>query len=238
MSAVMREAEMSDWEPPGLAASASINFDKQQFEGEWRVFPPLDVDPILASAITCFLEVGYHGSTIRTIASGANISVPGLYHHYHNKQELLVAILDLTMQELYARLSSARSEGSTHVDRYCLMVEALALFHIHRRPLGLIGSSEMRYIEGSERTRVASLRTGLQRMMDNEVTGAVHDGEFATMHPADAARAISNMCVALSQWYSEAGPLTPNEIARQYARFAYDTMRANGWAESTGAEFV
>ena len=36
------------------------------------------------------------------------MSVPDVYHHYRSKQDLLVAILDMTMSELLVRVTAAR----------------------------------------------------------------------------------------------------------------------------------
>ena len=111
---------------------------------DWRRFPPIELDAPLAAALAAFLEVGYHGATIRDIAQRAGLSVPGLYHHYASKQEMLVAILDLTMDDLQTRMLAARAEGADPVARFALLVECLALFHTHRRELGFVGASEMR----------------------------------------------------------------------------------------------
>ena len=57
----------------------------------------------LAAALEAFAEHGYHGTTVREIASRAGLSVPGLYHHYPSKQSLLQGLSELTMSELLDR---------------------------------------------------------------------------------------------------------------------------------------
>jgi len=80
--------------------------------GAWREFPPLRIDPVLTAAIDSFVETGYHGATIRSIAHRAGMSVPGVYHHYSDKQHLLVRALDLTMDEL--QLAGSRRAPRGH----------------------------------------------------------------------------------------------------------------------------
>ena len=118
----------------------------------WREFPPLALDPALSAAIDTFVETGYHGATVRSIAERAGMSVPGVYHHYRDKQELLVRALDLTMDELHWRMPAAGAEGATAVLRLAHTVEALALFHTHRRKLAFIGASEMRSLTPANRS--------------------------------------------------------------------------------------
>ena len=78
---------------------------------DWREFPPLGLDPALSGALSSFLEFGYHGATMRTIAERAQLSVAGLYHYYASKQDMLVALLDLTMADLRERSLAARGQG-------------------------------------------------------------------------------------------------------------------------------
>ncbi len=190
----------------------------------WRTFGPLALDPVLAAAIDAFVETGYHGAGVRDIARRAGMSVPGLYHHYPSKQDLLVTVLDLTMAELRLRVALARAEGSTAPERFALVVEAMALFHTHRRELASIGASEMRSLAPRDHRRIAGLRNDVQHVLDAEVGAAVAEGSFTTPHPHDAARAVSTMCTALPQWFRADGPSTPEQIAAEYARFALDLM--------------
>ena len=190
----------------------------------WRDFPPLEVDPVLAAAIDAFVETGYHGATVRALAGRAGMSVPGVYHHYRDKQALLVRALDLTMDELHWRIRAARDEGVTAVRRVALIVEALALYHTHRRKLAFIGASEMRSVEEPDRTRITVSRNQIQYLLDEQIDAAVRDGDLSTRHPHDAGRAIATMCTSLPQWFRSDGPSTPEQIATEYAEFALDLL--------------
>jgi AcrR family transcriptional regulator/transcriptional regulator with XRE-family HTH domain len=196
----------------------SISLDRDQ--NGWRHYAPLNIDPMLSAAIAAFVETGYHGATMRYIAGLAGISVPGLYHHYASKQELLVRILDLTMSELLWRVPAARDEGGDSVQRVALMVECLALCHTHHRELAFLGASEMRSLEPANRRRIAALRSDIQHMVDTEIAAGIANGQFLTQAPRNIGRAISTMCTSLPQWFRADGPLTPESIAKEYTTFA------------------
>ena len=204
---------------------------------DWRYYPRLVLDPPLAAALSAFLDLGYHGATMRHIAQRAGLSVPGVYHYYASKHDMLVAILDLTMDDLLARSSAAREEGRDPVERFTLLVECLALYHTHRRELGFVGASEMRSLAPQPRERLVAIRRAQQRMVDEEVVEATANGDFRTELPLEAARAVVTMCTALPQWYSASGPTRAEEIAEQYVQFALDLVRYNPSqrAERTGA---
>lgn len=192
----------------------------------WRDFPPLRLEPPLAGALEAFVELGYHGASIRDIAQRAHLSVPGLYHHWPTKQRLLVALLDLTLDDLGGRARAARAEGDGPVERFTLLVECLALFHTHRRALGFIGASEMRSLEAPDHERIRAARQDVQRMVDDEVLDGCRRGLMATRRPREAARAVVTMCTALPQWWSPDGPSTPGMVAAEYVEFALDVVRA------------
>jgi len=194
---------------------------------DWRVYEPLDFDPVLRAALAEILEIGYHGATVRSIAARCGFSVSGIYHYYTSKQQMLVAILDRTMTELLARARAARADGGDPVERFSLLIEHLALFHTHRHELGFVGASEMRSLAGPARRTIAEMRTAQQRMVDAEVRAAVRAGRFRSDHPREAARAAVTMCTALSGWWRPEGPFTPEQTAHQYVGFALALMHAD-----------
>ena len=192
----------------------------------WRVFEPLDFDPVLRAALDEFVHIGYHGATVRSIAARAGLSVPGIYHHYDSKQQMLMAIERYTMADLLARAEAARAEGRDPVERFCLLVELLALYHTHRAELGFVGAAEKRSLDPANGKEIARQRTRQQRMVDREVTDAVRAGQFRADKPHERARAIVTMCTALPTWWRPDGVYRPEQIARQYVTFALDLMTA------------
>ncbi|WP_459545947.1 helix-turn-helix domain-containing protein [Nocardia sp. X0981] len=209
---------------PAAPSLAPLPAVAENTPGSWREFGPLASDPVLTAAIALFVEIGYHGTTVRALARRAGTSVPGIYHHYRDKQEVLVRILDLTMDDLHWRVRAARAEGRDAVERVRAMVEALALFHTHRRELGFIGASEMRSLRPADRTRIAGSRRALQQLLDEEIVAACGSGRARTPHPRAAGRAIATMCTGIAQWYRADGATTAEEIAARYGRFALDML--------------
>ncbi|WP_313565742.1 TetR family transcriptional regulator [Mobilicoccus sp.] len=189
----------------------------------WRRFAPLGMDPALSGALTAFVAYGYHGAGIRVIAQHAGLSVTGVYHHYPSKEMLLVRLLDVTMSDLVWRLDAAAREAREKqldpVRRFALLVEAIALFHACRRDLAFIGASEMRSLPPTERIRIARIRVDVQRRLEAEITTCVNRGLAPAQDVAAAARAISTMCTSICQWFRPTGPLSPEAVALDYARY-------------------
>jgi AcrR family transcriptional regulator len=192
----------------------------------WRTFGPLGWDPILTAALDAFVAVGYHGATVRDIARRSGLSVPGIYHHYPSKQDMLIAILDRTMADLLRRSAAARDDGAPEpVARFARLIECLALYHTYRRAPAFIGASEMRSLNPQARQRIVVERVTQQRMIDVEVEACVRAGHFRVARPHDAARAAVTMCTSIPQWYRPDGELSPERIASEYVDFAMALMR-------------
>ncbi|MGA4943451.1 TetR/AcrR family transcriptional regulator [Streptomyces cinereoruber] len=183
----------------------------------WRAYSGSGLPPILRTALTCFMEHGYHGTTIRTVASRAELSVPGLYYHYASKQALLVAIVSHAMEDLWRRSTAALEEAGDDVPRRLdLLVECLVLFHAYQRDLAFIAYSEIRSLTGEARTTYIAARDRQQRLMDRVIEDGVARGEFTTPYPRETARAIVTMCTGVSQWYRAGGEHSPQELAERY----------------------
>ena len=202
-------------------ASARVRADPVQ---NWRSYSPLPFSPVLRAALTEFVRIGYHGTTVRAVAERAGLSVAGLYHHCSSKQDMLLLILEYTMDDLLHRSRMARAEGADPVERFALLVEHLALFHTHRHELGFVGASEMRSLAPVNRREIAEKRTEQQNIVDREVDDAIDQGLFTSPRPHDASRAVVTMCTALPQWFRRDGPQSPEQIAAHYVEFALDLM--------------
>jgi AcrR family transcriptional regulator/DNA-binding XRE family transcriptional regulator len=211
---------------PPVDAGASTR-DRPTAEG-WRQYSQLDFDAPLMAALNAFLEVGYHGSTMRDIARRAGLSVPGIYHHYASKQEMLLKILDTTMEDLTRRCELVLADTEPGVERFCLLIENLALFHTHRRELGFIGATEMRSLEEPGRSRIVQMRNHIQNLVNQEVELGVAEGAFDVDAPREVARAVVTMCTGLAQWFSPDGSATAEQVARRYVGYALGLVRHRG----------
>jgi AcrR family transcriptional regulator len=80
--------------------------------------PVIDAVPqstrILNEAARLFVARGYNGISMREIAEGCGISKAGLYYHFVDKEQLFLAILNNSLDELTAIISeSTNLQGST-----------------------------------------------------------------------------------------------------------------------------
>lgn len=195
--------------------------------GSWRDYGPTSLPKALTAALEAFAERGYEGTSIREIAARAELSVPGLYHHYSSKHALLVSLTTAVMDDLLTRSRQALAEaGPTPSERFDAVVESLLRFHMFRRDQAFVASTETRSMDPESRRAYIALRDEQQRMIDEIVEAGVAAGDFATPYPRDASRAVASMCVGIASWYRPDGPSTPEEIVERYLAIARSMVGA------------
>ncbi len=117
-------------------------------------------DVILSSACTVFRQKGYHGTSIRDIAKAAEFSVPGLYHYFGSKREILFAIMTKVMDDLLDHVADALSGVDDDVKtRLGDLVRAMVVFHAYRADESFVGNTELRSLTEGERAQIIASET-------------------------------------------------------------------------------
>lgn len=183
--------------------------------------------PIVESAVRNFTERGYHGTSMRDIATGAGVTVASIYHHFASKQVILHELMVGTMRDLLGATSRAVAEADPSATaRLDAFVRAWTVFHTTRQPEALIGASELRSLEPEGRAEVVALRDRQEHLLRDVVLDGCATGEFGIEHPVEAARIILTSGAAVSSWYRGDGALTPDELGDRFATLARSLVNA------------
>jgi AcrR family transcriptional regulator len=186
-------------------------------------------EQILRAAIECFVQKGYHGTTIRDVATRAGLSVPGLYHHVPSKMALLERLVDDTMDDLVEHTWIALEEAPPDpVERFSAVVVAHVRYHCDRPEESFVVNSELRSLSADSLRRVVSKRDRQQGFFEQVVVDGVEAGVFDSDHPHDVALAIVTMCTSVATWYHRDGPMQAEEIVRIYRDLALRTTGFRG----------
>ena len=68
-------------------------------------------DQILSAAMKCFVENGFHGSSMVELAKRAGMSVGHIYHYYASKDAIIEAIVDRDVEEAPGMLDDFSGAG-------------------------------------------------------------------------------------------------------------------------------
>lgn len=190
-------------------------------------------EPTAAALIAAAVEVmavhGYHGTSVRDIATAAGTSPAILYHHFGSKETLLTTLLDRGLDLLVVATEEALDlAGDDPADRLRAIVAAHVRTHLEAQRESFIGNSELRALDPGSLRGVVAKRDVQQRIFDRVVRDGVRRKVFDTDHPEDAARFITAACTAVASWYRRGGPLEPDEVVRRYQQIALDAVRYRG----------
>jgi AcrR family transcriptional regulator len=183
----------------------------------------LNLSPILSVTLSQIVAVGYHATTVRSIARDVGVTVPALYYHYENKQAMLVALLNHAMDIVEEQTSAAlNSAGPAPEDQLAALVEAIALYMANHRELAFL-DSERRALEPDNYAAYIKRRDGIEEHLRTILVKGHDQGVFATDHPKECARAILSMCQGISAWFRAEGRKSAEDVAAQYRQFALST---------------
>jgi AcrR family transcriptional regulator len=191
---------------------------------------------ILLAGLKCFVEKGYHGTTIRAIAARAGVSVPGLYHYYASKSEVLERLIDQVMDDLIAETEeSLQLAGDDPLARFDAVVVAHVRFHCERIEESFIGNSELRSLSRSARRRVIEKRDRQQRLFDDVIEDGTRAGLFDLDWPREASRALVTMCTSVATWFRRDGAWSSDDVVKLYRQLARNLVRFNSERPSSHA---
>lgn len=184
---------------------------------DWRVYSEQQISRILAAALEMFSKKGFHGTSTRQLAERSGLSVPGIYHHYRSKQDILFDLMMVVIDECIERCRNALKEAeATPAKQFDAMVESLLRFHMRRQQGAVLSANELSNLTPEHRALYIARRDELQRMLDVIVADGVESGDFCAPYPTDASRAITSLCLGVAVWYIAEGELPEDEFLLRY----------------------
>jgi AcrR family transcriptional regulator len=90
---------------------------------------------ILDAARSCFVERGYDQTTMKDIASAADMTAGALYHHFTSKQDLFAAVFHRHQETAFDALEKAVAKGGSFIELITLVLDAAAELHTVDRSL-------------------------------------------------------------------------------------------------------
>jgi AcrR family transcriptional regulator len=120
---------------------------------------------ILDAAQRTFVEFGYHGALMDTIAERAEVTKPILYRHFPSKLDLLLAILDRAGEELRAALLQPNPEEMDWLTATRHSIHAYFEFvMMSERAFLLIYATDLK-VDNKASERVTQIREGIIRIV-------------------------------------------------------------------------
>ncbi|GAC1393064.1 MAG: TetR/AcrR family transcriptional regulator [Ktedonobacteraceae bacterium] len=171
---------------------------------------------ILAAAVQLFAEYGYHAAPLRDIARVAGIQAASIYHHYPNKQALLVEIMEVYMKRLNHQLERIIQEYQDPLQRLQEAIANHIRLHTAYKAEFFIIDTEIRALEGENRVYILSLRDTYETLLQEILNDGMARGVFRQSDNKVASYAIIAMCTEVATWFRPDGRLTTHQVITLY----------------------
>jgi len=174
-------------------------------------------EAILRTAAQLFLEKGYGRTLMNDVADRLNITKPALYHYFSNKEEILLECYRWGTGLIEEKVNQIASQGGTGLDK----VEAFVCEYANLMTVNF-GRCVMRLDETDlspkARAEVRGYKRKIDRRLRSFIQEGIDDGSITPCDPRMAAFSTAGAVNWICMWYRPEGPLTPEEIAAQFAR--------------------
>ena len=186
--------------------------------------PPRD-ETIIRRAARAFRERSYHGASMQQIAAAAGVQKSTLYHHFASKDEILYRILDEGVQVLLRPLEEICATDADPAEKLRRAVTNHVLALCQHPDLLAVLLFETRTFSRKIERHIKPRRDQYNALLLEILKSGMSQGQFRTVDARIALYGIFGMCNWICQWYRPKGPITPEELAREYADLAVVALR-------------
>ncbi|WP_166906670.1 TetR family transcriptional regulator KstR2 [Mycobacterium sp. DL440] len=175
-------------------------------------------DELLDLAATMFAERGLKATTVRDIADSAGILSGSLYHHFKSKEQMVEEVMRDFLDWLFARYLEILDEESSPLGRLTGLFMASFEAIEHRHAQVVIYQDEAKRLSGIPQFGFVDERNREQRKMWVDILQqGIADGSFRQDIDVDLVyRFIRDTTWVSVRWYQPGGPLSAEEVGRQY----------------------
>lgn len=187
--------------------------------------PGLDLTParrrLYEVALELFGQAGYHGVSIRDIATVLGQQNSAIYFHVASKQELLYDLELIGHRSHLAGLrESLAAAGDDPRDQLVAVVTAHLQTHLDYPSMARVTNRELGALSPSQLREVLTIRGQAEQVFVDVIEGGVRAGAFSTTDPFLDGKAIGAMGIRIPEWWTERSPRTREQIITRYTGYA------------------
>ena len=184
-----------------------------------RAFPVADRRiEILKSAAAAFRHKGYHGASVDEIAGALKMTKGNLYYYFRNKEAILFACHEYSLDVLLALLADVQADTSPPDQKLRTLV--LAFVHLILDELrGTALTLDLQALSPPLLKQVVARRDAFDRGLRGIIQQGMDQGLFAQGDTKMVAFAVMGAVNWITKWYDPDGPMTSEQIALAFADY-------------------
>ena len=179
---------------------------------------------ILKSAAKAFRRLGYHGATVENIATALRMKKGNLYYYFKNKEEILYACHQYSLDCLLQLLDEVEHSGAAPAQK----LRAIIVATVHTILDELHGTALILELEALSPAHLKSVITrrdrfdhGVRKVLEEGIV----DGSFSPDDVKLRTFALFGAVNWIPRWFNPAGPATSSEIADRFADYLLAGLR-------------
>ena len=179
---------------------------------------------ILKSAAAAFRRLGYHGATVEQIAAALHMKKGNLYYYFRNKEEILFACHQYSLERLLALLGEVELSGLPPDEK----IRRLIVAFVHTILDELHGTALFLDLEAMSPAHLKTIIAGRDRFdhgMRKVLDEGIRTGAFAQADAKLLSFAILGAVNWIPRWYNPDGPASSQEIADRFADYLIAGLR-------------
>jgi len=179
---------------------------------------------ILKAAAKAFRKLGYHGATVEEIAAALHMKKGNLYYYFRNKEEILFACHQYSLDRLMQLLDDVEQSGVQADQKLRRLVAAFVhtiLDELHGTALLL----DLEALTPAHLKAVITRRDRFERGVRQVLEDGIAEGHFGAGDPKLLAFAMFGAVNWIPRWFSPEGPATSQQIADLFADFFIRGLR-------------
>lgn len=169
---------------------------------------------------------GFAAMSLRELAAAVGIQPASLYNHIETKQALLYDLVREHMEGLLAStdaaLAAAAPEPLPQIEAFCAHH---LLYHFERKQEVYIANSELRALEGANRSRILALRRRYEGRLIALLEQGAAAGVVTTRDLQVTAFAMIAALTGVCVWFKPGGRLSKQELVGIHTRLLLDGIR-------------
>ena len=181
---------------------------------------------ILKSAAAAFRRLGYHGATVEQIAAALQMKKGNLYYYFRNKEEILFACHQYSLDRLHELLDQVEGSGLAPEQK----LRRLIVSFVHTIVDELHGTAlflDLEALSPSHLKAVIVRRDRFDRGVRRVLEEGMESGAFGSGDAKLLAFAIFGAVNWIPRWFDPSGAASSQEIAERFADYLIGGLRRN-----------
>ena len=173
---------------------------------------------ILKSAAAAFRRVGFHGATVEEIAAALRMKKGNLYYYFKNKEEILFACHQYSLDRLMELLDEVEHSGVRADEKLRRLIKAFVqtiLDELHGTALFL----DLEALSPAHLRTVIVRRDRFDRGIRQVLEKGIEDGTFARGDAKLLTFAILGAVNWIPRWFDPSGSASSEQIADSFADY-------------------